>query len=57
MNQNNKQYLYDKNYNICQTKGTNAINQPYLDQRKKSPANANLLHSTNPEANEKAGPP
>lgn len=57
MNQNNKQYLLGKNYNMCQQKGVNANNQPYLDQRKKSPINANQLHSTNSETNDKSNQP
>jgi hypothetical protein len=61
--QNNKQYLFGKNYNMCQQKAVNVVNtgnagnQPYLDQRKKSPTNANLLHSINAEVSDKQSQP
>ena len=57
LNQNNKQYLFGKNYNMWQQKGVNPINQPYMDQRKKSPTNVNFIYSANQENPDKAGQP
>ena len=46
-----------KNTNVDQNKGVNPLNQPYFDQMKKSPVNANFVHPGNIESNEKGNQP